>query len=377
MIWRLHVSLGLRLLPAAIWLLVLSAPAFAQQRGSIGGKVVDPDGLGMPGATVTVTDQNTGFARNVISAEGGVYKITNLDPGTYTVVTEMPGFSGAKQANLVLTAGQEITMDLKMSLAGVQENIEVTAASPLVERTSNKIGGTLTGKEIEDVPSNFRNFTALTQLIPGMTPNAAQSSFEGGQVTANGTVSQSNVYLLDGMYNNDDRLGGSQGTQVRVVLDDIQEYQVLANQYSAEYGGGGGAIINMVTHGGTNSFRSAFSNYFRSDKFNSRNAFLPTDQPKPKESTHQTNINVGGPIIKNRVHFFSNFELDQELNAGLKKFPAAAAPLAVDQIGEFEVRAENIFNRFDVQLARNHFFSYRSLLEAAPTKGENFNVNSQ
>jgi hypothetical protein len=94
-----------------------------------------------------------------------------------------------------------------------------------------------TSREIEDVPSNFRNFTALTQLIPGMTPNPAASTFEGGQVVANGTPSQQNVYLIDGMYNNDDRLGGSQGTQVRVVLDNIQEYQVLSNQYSAVDGG--------------------------------------------------------------------------------------------------------------------------------------------
>ena len=106
---------------------------------------------------------------------------------------------------------------------------------------------------------------ALTQLIPGMTPNPAASTFEGGQVVANGTPSQQNVYLIDGMYNNDDRLGGSQGTQVRVVLDNIEEYQVLANQYSSEYGGGAGAIINMVTRGGTNDFRGRVYSYFRDE----------------------------------------------------------------------------------------------------------------
>ena len=122
------------------------------------------------------------------------------------------------------------------------------------------------------MPSNFRNFTALTQLIPGMTPNPAASTFEGGQVVANGTPSQQNVYLIDGMYNNDDRLGGSQGTQVRVVLDNIEEYQVLSNQYSAEYGGGAGAIINMVTRGGTNNFSGRVYTYFRDDRFNARGA---------------------------------------------------------------------------------------------------------
>ena len=160
-----------------------------------------------------------------------------------------------------------------MQVGGLQEEVVVTGQSPLVETTSNQIGGTLSSREIEDVPSNFRNFTALTQLIPGMTPNPAASSFEGGQVVANGTPSQQNVYLIDGMYNNDDRLGGSQGTQVRVVLDNIEEYQVLSNQYSAEYGGGAGAIINMVTRGGTNDFSGRAYTYFRDERFNSRGAF--------------------------------------------------------------------------------------------------------
>ena len=101
---------------------------------------------------------------------------------------------------------------------------------------------------------------------------------------ANGTPSQQNVYLIDGMYNNDDRLGGSQGTQVRVVLDNIEEYQVLSNQYSAEYGGGAGAIINMVTRGGTNNFNGRAYTYFRDDTFNARGHFLPADAPEAARS---------------------------------------------------------------------------------------------
>src|SRR5450756_1484988 len=95
-----------------------------------------------------------------------------------------------------------------------------------------------------------------------------RSSFEGGQVVANGSPAISNLYLLDGMYNNDDRLGGSQGSQVRVVLDNISEYQVLSNQYSSEYGGGAGAIINMVTVSGTNKVSGRAYDYYRNDRFN-------------------------------------------------------------------------------------------------------------
>jgi hypothetical protein len=306
----------------AMCVLVASATAFAQQRGSVVGKVFDPDGLALPGATVTVTNQGTGFTRTVTTEATGAYLVPNLEPGTYSVVVEMPGFAGVKRTDIDLTAGSTITLELKLQLAGLQEEVLVTGESPLVEKTSNTVGGTLSAREIEEVPSNFRNFTALTQLVPGMTPNPAQSSFEGGQVVANGTPSQSNLYLIDGMYNNDDRLGGSQGTQVRVVLDNIDEYQVLANQYSAEYGGGAGAIINMVTRGGTNNFNGRVYQYFRDDKFNARGHFLSPGAAKPEERTSQTGFGIGGPIVRNRAHFYFTVERDHELLAGEKKFPA-------------------------------------------------------
>jgi hypothetical protein len=296
-------------------------PVFGQQRGSITGRVVDAAGLAMPGATVTVTEQNTGYTRTVVTAETGGYQIPNLDPGTYTIAVEMSGFATTKQTDLLLTAGQAVTLEVKMQVAGLQEQLVVTAESPLVETTSNQIGGTLSRHEIEDVPSNFRNFTALTQLVPGITPNPAASTFEGGQVVANGTPSQQNVYLLDGMYNNDDRLGGSQGTQVRVVLDNIEEYQVLSNQYSSEYGGGAGAIINMVTRGGTNQLNGRVYAYFRDDTFNEANAFLPSGALKPPERTLQSGFGLGGPIIRNRAHFYFTLEHDSEQIAGFKRFP--------------------------------------------------------
>jgi hypothetical protein len=358
-------------------LLTASSSALAQQRGVITGRVVDPDGLALPAATVTITEQATGFTRTVVTADNGAFSIANLEPGTYTLIVEMSGFASVKRESLVLVAGSTQTLDLRMQVAGLQESVVVSGQSPLVETSSNQIGGSLSAREIEDVPSNFRNFTALTQLIPGMTPNPAASSFEGGQVVANGTPSQQNVYLLDGMYNNDDRLGGSQGTQVRVVLDNIAEYQVLSNQYSAEYGGGAGAIINMVTRGGTNDLSGRVYGYFRDDRFNARGHFLPATAQKPEERTLQAGFGVGGPIVRNRAHFYFTLEKDHEDIAGQKRFPAAAAPLARDMIGAFEVRATNYFARTDLQITNNHFMNVRWLLETAPTRGEGFNTNNE
>jgi outer membrane receptor protein involved in Fe transport len=366
-----------RLLALVAAAVVMASPASAQQRATISGKVLDPDGLALPGATVTVTEQNTGFTRTVVTAETGAFTVPNLTPGTYAVSVEMSGFGEVQRPGVLLTAGAELNLELKMQMAGVQEVVTVTGETPLVETTSHKIGGTLSSREIEEVPSNFRNFTALTQLIPGMTPNPAASSFEGGQVVANGSPSQQNVYLLDGMYNNDDRLGGSQGTQVRVVLDNIEEYQVLSNQYSAEYGGGAGAIINMVTRGGTNQLSGRVYTYFRDDRFNARGHFLPRGAEKPDERTLQAGFAIGGPIVRNRAHFYFTIERDEERIAGQKRFPAEAAPLARDFVGAFTVKANNYFGRGDIQLNGQNFVNVRWILETAPTRGEGFNTNTE
>ena len=183
----------------AVFVMAAAAPATAQQRGSISGRVLDTSGLPLPGATITVTNQNTGFNRSVVTAETGAYTVANLEPGTYTLVAEMPGFGSMKRADIALGSGSEITLELKLNVAGLQEEVVVTGAAPLVERTSSTVGGTLSGKEIEDVPANFRNFTALTQLVPGMTPNPAQSSFEGGQVVAVGLQDRRQDQVLLGV----------------------------------------------------------------------------------------------------------------------------------------------------------------------------------
>src|SRR3970040_1163060 len=134
---------GSRLMVLVVLCMTSAASVLAQQRGSISGKVLDAAGLALPGATVTVHEDNTGFIRTVVSAATGAYTVTNLDPGLYTLTVEMPGFATLKRADLTLSAGSDLTIDARMQLAGVQEEVVVTAAAPLVERSSNKIGGTL------------------------------------------------------------------------------------------------------------------------------------------------------------------------------------------------------------------------------------------
>ena len=134
-----------------------SSLAFAQQRGAISGKVLDPDGLALPGATVVITNAATGFTREVITADTGAYSIPNLEPGTYDVAVTMAGFGNASRTGLLLAPGAAVALDLKLTVAGVQETLVVSGEAPLVQRTSNQIGGSLSRREIEEVPSNFRN----------------------------------------------------------------------------------------------------------------------------------------------------------------------------------------------------------------------------
>ena len=368
---------GAGLLALAL-LLVVPGAALAQQQGSISGKVLDPDGLALPGASVTIKGEATGYTRTYTTAANGEYKAQNLNPGHYFLTAELSGFAKVTRQIEVSSGLQANNIDLKLKLAGMAEEVTVEGEAPLVETSSNKIGGTLSGREIEDVPSNFRNFTALTQLIPGMTPAPATSSFEGGQITANGSPAQSNVYLLDGAYNNDDRLGGSQGTQVRVVLDNIGEYQVLSNQYSAEYGGGAGAIINMVSRSGTNDFSGRVYTYFRDDSMYARNAFLPANVDKPAERTIQAGFGFGGPIVKNKAHYYFTVERDDEKQSAYKNtLPAAGGALTAPFTAEFKVKALNTFGRIDYQLNTSNFLSIRAVREKAPTKGEGIIANTQ
>ena len=174
-------------------LLLIPLSVAAQQSAEINGRVLDPDGLALPGATVTVTNEGTGLSRNVVAGAGGTYVINLLPPGNYTILVAMDGFASLTRNGVTLAAGAQTTFDWRMQLAGVQETLTVTGESPLVERTSNVIGATLSEREMEEVPSNFRNFISLTALVPGITPSPTTSSFEGGTVSANGSQAKANT----------------------------------------------------------------------------------------------------------------------------------------------------------------------------------------
>ncbi len=152
----------------------------------------------MPGVTITVIDERTGLERTAVSGGEGRFLIPTLVPSTYTIKAELPGFQSTTQTGVVLNVGQELTVNLTLQIAGVQEALTVTGQSPLVEPTSSRIGANITNAEIDALPAAGRNQLSLMQVVPGLTPSLNPGSFEGGQYNANGQATTANLFLVDG-----------------------------------------------------------------------------------------------------------------------------------------------------------------------------------
>ena len=192
---------------------------FAQGgRAEINGTVFDQNMAVLPGATVTATDEGTGFARSTISNESGRFVMTAVVPGRYTIKAELAGFQTQTRPGLAVSVGQEITVNFTLPIGAVAQEVTITEEVPIIEVTSTRVGSNISNSEIDNLPSLGRSQLSLMQLVPGLTPSLAPGTFEGGQFNANGRDTGSNLFLIDGVYDNDDRLGGSQGTQARVTF---------------------------------------------------------------------------------------------------------------------------------------------------------------
>jgi hypothetical protein len=354
---------------------VATQPAALAQAGraEINGTVFDEGRAVLPGATVTVTHEGTGLVRTATTGDQGRYTIPTLTPGTYTITVELSGFQTTKRTGVALAVGQEMTLDLVLGVAAIEEQVTVTGEAPVVEVTTSRVGTNVSTREIDNLPSQGRNQLSLMQLVPGLTPSLAPGSFEGGQFNANGRETGSNMFMVDGVYNNDDRLGGSQGTQARVPLDVMSEFQVLTHQYTAEFGGSSGVVVNAVTRSGTNTIRGRGYYYLQDDKLNSTDYFLKQQgEENPDSGSQSWGGNVGGPIVRNKAFWFASLERNMVDNAVSLVYPPEAAPLAQSYSDTSTIRAWNTFLRGDVQVSSNNHLSVRWIKESAVTVGEDW-----
>jgi len=353
-----------------IVLLALAPPALAQGgRSEFNGTVVDSAKAVLPGVTVTAINQDTGLERSAVTGPEGKFTIPTLVPGTYTIKAELQGFQLTNLAGVVLNVGQELTVNLTMQVAGVAETVMVSGVSPLVEATSSRIGTNVTSAEIDGLPSANRSQFSLMQTIPGLVPVLQVGSFEGGQFSANGQATTNNLFLVDGQNDNDSRRGGSQGTQARVSLDSMAEYQVQTHTYAAEYGGSTGVVVNSVTKSGTNKLMGRVFEYYQSSSLQATNYFLEqAGDENPDSGSNVYGGSLGGPIVKNKLFFFGNYEGTRATTAANLSFPAAAAPLAVSYSTTTAFHGPNTFARFDYHANAANQISFRWTREAIITE---------
>ncbi len=353
-----------------IFTLVCAVTAAAQGgRSEINGTVADAQKAMLPGVTVTAINQDTGLERVTVTSTDGKFTIPTLLPGTYTIKAELQGFQVTNLSGIVVNVGQELTVGITLQLAGVAETITVNGTTPLVEATSSRIGTNVTSAEIDGLPSANRSQFSLMQTIPGLVPVLQVGSFEGGQFSANGQATTNNLFLVDGQNDNDSRRGGSQGTQARISLDSMSEYQVQTHQYAAEYGGSTGVVVNSVTKSGTNKFAGRVFEYYQSNKLQSTNYFLKqAGEENPESGSNVYGGSIGGPIVKSKVFFFGNYEGTRAKQAANLNFPAAAAPLAVSYSTTTAFHGPNTFARFDYHPNGNNQLSFRWTREAIITE---------
>lgn len=282
--------------------------------GSIVGAVSDPSSAVVPNAAVAVTNLGTNIQRTATTNADGTYVVANIPAGQYEVTVEMAGFKRFVQKPVSISVDQSVRVDVTLQAGQVTESITVDAATPLISTEQSSVGQVVDNKTIVELPLNGRNFIRLGSLIPGTTRGAPSDgtirSRQGNEaLTANGMRSTHNNYMLDGVDNNEVQLG------LAVLLpsiDALQEFKVQTANYSAEYGRGAGAVVNLIMKSGTNELHGTVFEFLRNEKLDARNTFAPTRNPLRR---NQFGFSVGGPVVlpkvydgRNRAFFFFNYE---------------------------------------------------------------------
>jgi hypothetical protein len=333
----------------ALVVILSAAVASAQTfRGTILGTVTDSSGAAVPGATVTIKNVDTGLTRTVVTTDSGEYSVPELPLGTYTITVQKSGFKEGLVTGVKVDVQAERRADVTLPPGELTQTVEVVGEElPLVESTSNNMGGIIESKVITNLPVNGRDYQKLILLVPGAAsgPDAiTDSPGSYGTVSVNGARGRSNNYLLDGTdmndgYRNDPAIneGGVFSTPATILpVEAIAEMHIASN-FEAEYGRSAGSAINIVTKSGTNSFHGSAFDYFRNTVLNARNYFNPTpSQPNGgiQQPFHlnQFGGTIGGPIIHDKTFFFVDYE-------GVRETGAQSSPGCVPTAADISANA--------------------------------------
>jgi hypothetical protein len=295
-------------------LLALTVSLVAQvQNGQFSGAVTDPSGAAIPNAKVTVTNTQTAQSVSTTTNQSGLYTVTQLPVGTYSLSAEAPGFKTLTNNNVPVNAGTISQVNFKMQLGEAKEVVEVTGEVAAVNTEDSKLATTVTSTQINNLPLNGRNVYDLMQLNTGAV-NVMGVDFENGHSTVvNGLREDFNGFLVNGVSNK----GLSGGVVNTPIQDTVQEFQQLQLNMSAQYGNSGGSINNLVTKSGTNAFHGSVWEYLRNDAMDANQYFLNQQGiAKPALRFNQFGGTIGGPIIKDKLFFFGSYQGDRFTTVG-------------------------------------------------------------
>ena len=359
---------------AVLSVLLVSASSLIAQEGTsqLRGRVNDQQAGALPGVTVTVTNQESGNFRESVSGADGSWFIAALPPGRYQVSAQLQGFKKFLRRDVIAAVGNQLAVDIVLELGTVEETVQVSAESPLIDVTSKEIGGNISTKELAEIPSIARNFTYFAGLLPGIVPTANLASWGSDTLTANGVDSRNNSYLVDGGWDNDDYLGQNNGAQARVPLDAAQEFQVLTGQFDAEFGRTSGAIVNAVIKSGTNRFHGSAFEFFYNKDLRAKDFFQAQNNlDKANTEKNEFGGSIGGPIRKDKVHFFADVERVR-LNEG-RTIQIPARP-DLNYTTVTETRVWDTVYRVDHQINANHSWGGRWITEWSPQRNQTNNA---
>ncbi len=341
---------------SALLLLLLAHPAQSQEvTAGINGQVTDPSGAAVSGVKVTAKDLDRGTTFPTTTDGSGRYNLPRLPIGNYEVRVEDPGFQVAVKSPVVLELNQIAKIDFQLAVGNVNQTIEVTSAAPILQTQTTQLGTVLDARTNVSLPLATRNYNQLTLLAPGSVTTdpseftGAQTTFSSGRPYINGNREEANNYLLDGMDNNQ---VSENDVGFAPSVDSIQEFNLITQNASAEFGNFMGGIVSVSTKSGTNQYHGVAFEFIRNDQLNANqwsNNFQ--DIPRNLLRWNEFGGGVGGRIIKDKLFFFVDYQgsrYDQPATgSGFTVFTAA------ERMGDFSAISKQLYNPFSSTTSGN------------------------
>ena len=351
-----------------MWLLALllagvASPSWGQTTtGSILGDVKDSTGGSLPGVTVTAVNQATGLTREAVTDELGTYRFSAMPPGVYTVKAALAGFKEASRVDLRLAINSQLVAPFTLEVGGLEETITVTEQAPLVDTSENVVRTLVDTQQIASLPLKTRDFLDLSLLAPGVvTDQGSASNGQTDSISFGGMSENYKSVWLEGVDFNDEVTGGgsalSSATRIALAQEAIQEFQVMANSYTAEFGRSASGAINILTKSGSNQVHGSGFYFLRDDAFDQPNYFAVNVPPFKIE---QYGATVGGPIVTNRLFYFASWERRANERSVQVNIPTSIAAyvqsLGYDTSTDVPVIADehNLFGKGTFLASQNH-----------------------